>query len=375
MSVILERVGFVFEDPYLKAREEKERGRKVIGVTPMHFPEELVHASGALPVIMQESNEPVTLGFGYIYPFYCGFTRSTVDIAVKGKLDFFDAFVVSDMCLQIRQMAHILRRYLRRPFIYIQWPLEADEKRWLNFTVDKLSRCRAKLEEVTGRKISDKALLQSIELYNRNRALFRKLYELRKAGPGGLRAKEMTALVMSSMVMPKEEHNKILEEVISELEKHPGTDEGKVRVFLSGHLCQAAKADILDLVEDLGGVVVGDDLYTGFRYYATDITLDGSVMEALARRYLNLAVPCPTRADTKQDWGDYLIQATKECGAKGIVVLVVKFCEAHMIYYPYVKDRLDAAGIPHLLIETEHEVVSLEGVRTRLQAFMEMLRR
>jgi benzoyl-CoA reductase/2-hydroxyglutaryl-CoA dehydratase subunit BcrC/BadD/HgdB len=32
------------------------------------------------------------------------------------------------------------------------------------------------------------------------------------------------------------------------------------------------------------------------------------------------------------------------------------------------------AGIPHIMLETEHEVVSLEGIKTRLQAFMEMLK-
>jgi len=29
--------------------------------------------------------------------------------------------------------------------------------------------------------------------------------------------------------------------------------------------------------------------------------------------------------------------------------------------------------MPHIMIETEHEAMSLEGVKTRLQAFMEML--
>jgi benzoyl-CoA reductase/2-hydroxyglutaryl-CoA dehydratase subunit BcrC/BadD/HgdB len=62
-------------------------------------------------------------------------------------------------------------------------------------------------------------------------------------------------------------------------------------------------------------------------------------------------------------------------GAQGIVVLVVKHCEAHMLYYPWLKDVLLASDIPHILIETEHEIVSLEGVRTRLQAFVEMLKR
>jgi benzoyl-CoA reductase subunit C len=44
-----------------------------------------------------------------------------------------------------------------------------------------------------------------------------------------------------------------------------------------------------------------------------------------------------------------------------------------MIYYPYIRARLESAGIPHILIQVEYEMVSLEGIRTRIQAFIEML--
>ncbi len=73
MSDVAGNLMATLSDPYGASREAKHGGRKVVGVTPMHFPEELVHAAGALPVVLQESNEPVTMGFGHIYPFYCGF--------------------------------------------------------------------------------------------------------------------------------------------------------------------------------------------------------------------------------------------------------------------------------------------------------------
>jgi len=124
------------------------------------------------------------------------------------------------------------------------------------------------------------------------------------------------------------------------------------------------------------GVVVSDDLFTGYRYFAT-ATPDGAgaPMEALAKRYLNQSVPCPTRADYTQDWAEYIAARSGEHGAQGVVVMIVKFCEPHMIYYPHLKAVLAEAGVPHVQIETEHEVVSLEGIRTRLQAFIEMLKR
>lgn len=375
MAEILGNFAGIMDNPYSRAQQEKERGRKIVGITPMHFPEELVHAAGALPVIMQESNEPVTVGFGHIYPFYCGFTRSNVDLAVKGKQNLYDALVVSDICLQTRHMSHIMRVNMRKtPFIYIQWPLEAKDDRWLDSTIKKLEKCRQKLEMALDTKISESAIAQSIALYNKNRALLREVYQLRKEKPGLIKAKDMLALVMSSMVLPKEEHNEMLEKVITRLKQTPSSANGKVKLFISGHLCQAVKADILDLIEDFGGVVVDDDVYTGYRYIATDTPENLPPMEALARRYLNLALPCPTRSDPKQEWAAYLVKQSKASGAQGIVILVVKFCEAHMIYYPFVKEILAAEGVPHILLETEHEVVSLEGARTRIQAFIEMLR-
>lgn len=377
MTEVLGNLAAIVDDPYAQARQAKQEGRKVVGVTPMHFPEELVHAAGALPVVLQESNEPVTVGFGHLYPFYCGFTRSNVDLAVKGKLDLFDAVVVSDMCLQTRYMGYVMQRQMpKTPFAYIQWPLEVGSDRWLGITVDRLQRVRGELEGILGTAIKDDALQESIDLYSRHRTLLKRLYDLRRAQPGILRAKEMMNLVMSGMVMSKEEHVKVLANAIAELEQRPAPATAGVKLFVSGHLCQAVKADILDLIENLGGVVVGDDLFTGYRYFATE-TPDGAAgpMEALAKRYLNVSVPCPTRADYTQDWAGYIATRSREHGAQGVVVMIVKFCEPHMIYYPHLKSVLSEAGVPHVQIETEHEVVSMEGIRTRLQAFIEMLKR
>ena len=177
------------------------------------------------------------------------------------------------------------------------------------------------------------------------------------------------------MVWSKEEHTKLLEELIPELEARQPSPDGKVNILLSGHLCQAVKVDVLDMIEDVGGVIVADDLYTGYRYFATETSTSLPPFEALIEHYYHLAFPCPTRSDESQDWGEFLVQSCQQSGAQGIIMLQPKHCETHMIYYPWVRDKLSEAGIPHLYIETEHEVLSLESVKTRIQAFVEMIRK
>ena len=371
---VLEQLEVVYNDPYAFARRQKAVGGKIIGITPMHFPEELVHASGALPVIVQESTEPITAGLAHIFPNFCALSRSNVDSAVKGGLDFLDAIVISDMCLQIRMAFGIMARRTKIPSIYVWWPPSYDAKRWLPSVRPRLERCKNALEEVVGRKIEEQDIWNSIGVYNENRRLLREAHRLHREKPGVLRARQMQALVMASQVMPKEEHTAILLKVVAQLSQASLSANGRARLFLSGHLCHRVRPEILDLIEDAGIVVVGDDLYAGRRYFAAEVAASGDPMEALAGRYFNPGVPCPTKGGGEGDWGEYLISSARESGAQGVISLMPRFCEPHMFYYPYLKSRLFEAGIPFTFVETEHEAASLEGMRSRIQALVETIK-
>ncbi len=366
----------VVDKPYEKLRQwKKANEKKMAGCSPMHFPEELIHAAGMLPVVLQETDETITTGFSYIYPFFCGITRNLIDVGVKGQLSFLDGLVYADICVQNRTAASILRQNL--PSVYVdvaQLPSSFTRKGVMEDTIKELDRIKANLEKLAGRNIDDTSLKQSIAAYNKNRSLLRRLHNLCQKNPRLLPYRDMQVIVQSSMLMPKEEHTQLLEKLLAEMEgMKPASVKGS-RLFLSGHLCQSPKADILDLIEGVGGIIVDDDLYTGYRYYAIDVEMNGSPIEALAKRHLEKSLPVPTRTGLPMRWEKYLVDRVKASKAQGIVVLMVKFCEPHLFYYPFIKEALTKASIPHIMVETEHEVVSLEGVRTRLQAFMEMLK-
>lgn len=362
------------EDPYSLARAAAEGGTKVVGVTPMHFPEELVHAAGALPILLQESREPVTDAYSHLFPHYCGFSRSSADAIIKGQIDFMTAVICSDMCVQTRWAHQVARRYLKSRFIYMWWPQEYEARKLMPSTLAKLERVKSELEETLETTITDEALRASIDLFNRHRAKLRELLQLRREKPGLFRARDVSLLVQTSMLMPKEDHIAILERVLAEKrELEAPSVEGAPRVFASGHLCHAVRPDILDLIEDAGAVVVDDDLYVGARYAAPVTRTDLPPMEALVQKYFD--APCPSRSGQPPngDWADTILASCAQTGAQGVVSLVPRHCEAHMFYYPYVKQRLTEKGIGFALIEVEHEVISLEGTKTRIEAFVESL--
>ena len=369
------KTAILLEDPYYRAKELKKEGKKVFGISPMHFPEELIHAGGGVPIVLQESSEPVTYGMAHLYPFFCGFTRSVVDMGVRNKLDVFDTIVLGDMCIQLRHMVKTLKRQMPgTSFVYVQWPLEISE-RFHSTVRDRLQHCRKDIEQLMGREITDDGLRQSIRLYNENRRLMREVVDLARAKPGVLRARDMVGLVQSSMVMPKEEHNRLLEGLIPQLKEKRASSRQGVKLYLSGHLCMALKVEILDLIEDLGGQVVWDDLYTGSRYVASDASEDLPPMEALTQRYFNLGIPCPSRMEPKYGWSDYILDRVRQAGVQGVMVFMVKQCGPMMLYYPYLKDVFEKESIPYTFIVTEHEVISFEQTKTRIQAFLEMIQR
>lgn len=362
------------------ARAWKTRtGRRVIGSFPMNFPSEMAHAAGALPLIIQEAEDPITAGHGLLFPFYCGFTRSAVDQAAKGDLAVLDAIMFGDHCVQLLGAADAVRVALPDTrVIFFQLISSMCDPWTLGRSKESFEKLRFELEDFIGEPVRDDAMRASIALFNRGRQAMRELYRMRVEGRVALTAREMQYVVKSSMVMDRAEHLELVEALVaSASENLPQSEKRAVRLHLSGHFCQAPKPELLDMIEGCGAIVVGDDLYHGYRYISTDVGEEGNPMDSLARWYLdrNTGVPCPTRVQNDVDWDAFLLDAMRKESAEGMIVLMAKFCEPHMYYYPEVKEAFEKAGMPHLLIETEHESMALEHMRTRVESFLELIKR
>lgn len=376
---ILATMRAVAEAPaaYVAAWKEKT-GNKAFGIFPMNFPVELVHGAGALPVIVQESRTPVTLGRSILFEFYCGYTRSIADQAATGEFACYDGFLLVDHCVALLGAADAMRFQLPDVPVYLaQFPASMDEDMSRTVTAEKIAELRQEIERLTGIAVTDDALRDSIRLYNRNRQLQRQLYALRKSGAIRLPASQIQTIVKSAMIMDIAEHNALLEELLSLLSASGCGAAAPVRLHLSGHFCHAPRPEILEMIEGCGADIVDDDLYTGFRHISTDVDDSVDPATALMRWYFkrNVNVPCSTRAQKDADWEVYLANAVRDSGADGVIILMAKFCEPHMLYFPEIRKELNRQEIPFLLIETEHEGLAIEMLKTRVEALVERIRR
>ncbi|HEX3679127.1 MAG TPA: 2-hydroxyacyl-CoA dehydratase family protein [Galbitalea sp.] len=354
-------------DPVTYAQSWKARtGRPVIGSFPMNFPSELTHATGALPVVIQESRTTITEGRSLLPEFYCGYTRS-----------------LADHCVQLLGAVDVIRWAKPEiPTHFAQFISSMDDPWSQGQVIDKIGSLRAEVEEIVGTVVTPEALSHSIRLFNENRRVLREFYDLRKSGRVRITASQMQTLVKSSMVMDIQEHSALLRDILSGLEPEArengqSAPDSLVRIHLSGHFCASPRPELLDVIEECGALVVNDDLYHGFRYISTDVPEDVDPFDALALWYLdrNISAPCGTRVQRNVDWDSYLISSLEDSGSDGVITLMAKFCEPLMLYYPELKKALDGRDIPVLLIETEHEGVAAESVRTRVETFVERIRR
>jgi len=380
---ILTRFRDYCEKPYERAAQLKATSKtKIIGCLPMYFPEEIIHAAGALPVTLFGSDEPITLGDGHMMTNACDQVRSSFDSLLKGKYDFLDGIAAIYVCDQVRFYLEVWQLDHPIEFFHQMWrPYKMDSSTQVFFR-SELERLISGLEEFMGTKITTEALQASIRLYNESRAMMRKLNDLRKERPGIISASDMAHIVASSMLIPREEHNELLGQLLAKLQLKEAPTGKKQRIIAVGHPCSMPETEVLEMIEANGMVIVDDDFFTGGRYFSKDVSASGDPVDAFIDFYVN-AIPCTTYhyADTwikpnksYSPYADYVIDMVKQGKAKGIVVLKEMYCDPYDMEFVMMKNRFEEEGIPYISIITEHGPGPLEAIRTRVQAFEETLR-
>lgn len=138
----------IAERPSDYAADWKSRtGGKVVGILPMNFPAEIVHAAGALPVIVQEDDATISYGRSLLHEFYCGYTRSLVDQAATGKLDSYDGIFLVDHCVALLGAVDAIRFELPdTPVFLAQFTASMDETTTRPQIAGRIGELRQRLE-------------------------------------------------------------------------------------------------------------------------------------------------------------------------------------------------------------------------------------
>jgi benzoyl-CoA reductase/2-hydroxyglutaryl-CoA dehydratase subunit BcrC/BadD/HgdB len=250
-------------------------------------------------------------------------------------------------------------------------PVKLDTESAEQYMLTVIHKFRKDLEAGLGIRITDAMLQKAVRTSNQVRNHLAALYEIRKASPGKIKSSDLHTIVKASMVMDRDRLADVLGEVVTALEEQRDDTAIKPkRLVLSGGLC--SMPDIYDIIESSGGAVVWDDFCTGARYFEGRIDETGDMERNIAQRYMSRIV-CPAKHSGIFSRGNYLVEKVKENNADGVIFIFLKFCDPHSFDYPYMKEMLQKEGIPSILFELEEQTSSGGQLRTRCEAFMEML--
>lgn len=377
LDELLEQAREMAEDASLSpARRWKEAGieRKVLGHFQVYFPEEIAHAAGVLPIKLVGAGSATESrsADSRLASFVCAILRSTLELGLSGTADFVDAMYVPSICDAARSLAGIWAQNFPAHTRIMYLPQNAASRCSIDYLRHEYEHIRGEIEAMAGRRVSDEDLQQSIAVYNLNRRLIRELYRIKRDTPWLLSASECYALVRIGCVLPKEEHNRILQQAIGLLPSRTAKRQDKIRVVFEGGFCEQPPLEMLQTIEE-SCYVVDDDLLIGLRWFTDDVSLDGDPLRRLAEAYIDRSSYSCVQHDPRKPNELMLLERMQRSGAEAAIVAAAKMCEPGLDEQVACVKELEKENRPFLIVEFEEKMTAFEQLKMQVETFVESI--
>jgi benzoyl-CoA reductase subunit C len=351
-------------------------GGRAIASYPVWAPNEVIHAAGMLPLSLLGGGTSVELTHAdaRFQSFVCSIAKSTLELGFQSRLAGVDGLVFSNICDVARNLGSIYKRNFPGTFVeYLHLPQNSTSASVVPYLASELRRLAAGFEAVFGLKVTESALAEAIEAYDGLRARIRALYALRIAEPQKLATTELYAILRAVTLVPVGEATAALDRLLAALTARDARPRDRLRVVVEGAFCEQPPLGLLEVLEEAGCYVVEDDLLLGWRWFTADVGGDGDPFERLASAYVNRAVPSSTRHESREHRSAGLIEKVRRGRADAVVFMPAKFCEPALFDYVLMKQGLERAGIPHMLVEFEEKMWTFERTRNEIETFVESM--
>jgi benzoyl-CoA reductase/2-hydroxyglutaryl-CoA dehydratase subunit BcrC/BadD/HgdB len=252
-----------------------------------------------------------------------------------------------------------------------------DKELWLQ----EVYNFKDMVENLSGMKVTAEKLHDKIKLVNRKRKAMQRVNEFRKLPNPPISGLDTLLVAQVSLNQDTYKFIEDTEALTDELEQrvktgissYDGKGDGK-RIMLAGSPSPMGNAKIHHIVESSGLRIVVDESCTGLRYFRdlvdeTPTDFDG-MMNAIAYRYFSIDCACFSPNNERIENIHNLI---KEYNVQGIVHNVLQYCHTYNLEAKAIDNSLQEMGIPTIKIETDYSQEDIGQIRTRIEAFAEVL--
>jgi len=362
-------------------KKQKEKGIKLVGYVGRFVPEELINASGAMPYLMCRGGEPEPPDavIPYMLRFMSPYARAQIGYHILGMdpvVPMLDLIVLQSTDCHESRLADLFE-YFKLPTARLGVPPDWDKSISQEYYYKGLARLREKLEGLTGNKISDGKLKESIESVNKIRGLFKKINLLRKQQPPPIGGDDFIRLNHYSFYCDPEELIGKLTDLYLQLQevKSPFPKEAP-RILLAGHVVSVGDYVVPRLIETSGGVVVTEFLDEGMRQCEWSVKTEGDLMRNLGEGYFLEGTPPSIFQPAWEKRVEYIKKLVRDFDIDGVIWYQLSFEEIYDMECPIVSKAMEEMKMPFLKLESSYEYAreAMGPLTTRVESFIESIR-
>lgn len=360
--------------------EAQKKGQKVFGTFCVYVPDEVVIAAdGIVTGLCGGSQFWVPDGEAVLPKSTCPLIKASVGARLGKTCPFFriaDMYVGETTCDGKKKAWEILGEDV--PMYIMDMPQmkrTKDVEKW----ADEVKEFAGVVENFTGNKITPEKLREAIHIINEKRKALARVYEARKAEKLPISGKDTLLMMQIAFfddpVRCAQMANKLADELEQRIKDGVSVfPEGTKRILVTGTPMAIPNWKLHHIIETSGGAVVCEETCTGTRYFENLVDETKETLQeqyqAIARRYMGINCACFTPNHGRVD---DILRLAKEYRVDGVIDVNLKFCCLYDTEGYTVEKALKEAGIPVLGIETDYTDTDAEQLRTRIEAFIEML--
>ena len=380
-AAIVERCQVLFDDLDFNAVKQwkaAQPGRKAIGYMPIYVPRELIHAAGMLPVGILGGGDALEViqGDAYYQSYICRIPRSTIELGLTGRLDCLDGMLFPSICDVIRNLSGMWQILFKDKYVrYFDVPQNYEDEVGGRFYVQELEVLREDFGRLRGAPITDEELNASIAVYNDNRAAIRELYAYRSEKPWQAPTSEVYLLLRAGMVLPPEEHARIVRDYIEATDRVARPKRDNARVVINGSFCEQPPLGLIKSIEMSGCYIVDDDFMLVTRWLLDDVPTDAKPLEELSKAFLHRSASTAAKYDVRrEDKGVFLLKQVKTRAAEGVVFAAPSFCDPALLERPMLQDVLARHGVPYTAFKYAENTGQMAPIREQAGTFADSIK-
>lgn len=364
---------------FMKVKDFKENGGKLIGYLCSYTPLEIIEASGASAVALcGTSNETVADAEEVLPKNLCPLIKGTYGFAYTEKCPFtyYADFIVGETTCDGKKKMYELLNDLKETYV-MQLP-QNQERAWgREGWRQELELLKEKVEQTYGVQITDDMLRQAARNRNAFRRAILDLYECQLEEPPIMSGVDVMATVAAAgFNFSLNAYTAAVSEKVAAAKAAYEAGERRIsadakRILITGCPSAGVMGKVGTSIEKNGGVIVCFDDCSGPRTQSTMVDAEAEdIMQELADRYLgiNCSVMTPNGGRL-----DNTLDMCRKYKVDGVIDIVLTACHTFSVESELMRLRMEDAGIPYMKIETDYAPNDQGQIDTRIAAFIEML--